>query len=207
MHLGGHDMVRSVDPHVEALVGCWKCSGCVRSRLGPMLMNRCRPEKNDTTEYGSKKEGKRIVTTKECQRLKEKFAKRGCWRTEERHSRKRETYSTRPGWSGQHLGGGQRYTPRVVGQESKQPWKGTRAGSDQKRNEKQPTVVRRITGTPRLLRRLRRRAEGMDVGTSGCSSSGTNREGSAQEDPLAECTKVFSMLQRDGDDDHDRELH
>ena len=36
-HLGGHDMVRRVDPNGEALLWCRKCSGYAKCRLGPKL--------------------------------------------------------------------------------------------------------------------------------------------------------------------------
>ena len=48
-HLGGHDMVRRVDSG-EASIWCRKCSGYVRQRMGPKLMNCCKPEKMDTKE-------------------------------------------------------------------------------------------------------------------------------------------------------------
>ena len=51
--LGGHDMVKRVDPNGETLVWCRKCSGCTRCRLKAKLMNRCRPEKKATKEYGN----------------------------------------------------------------------------------------------------------------------------------------------------------
>ena len=54
-HLGGHDMVRRVDRHGEALTWCRKCSGYARCRLVPKLINRCKPEKMDTKEYGKLK--------------------------------------------------------------------------------------------------------------------------------------------------------
>ena len=53
VQLGVRDLVRSVDPNCEALVWCRKCSGYARCRLGPGLMNRCRPEKIDTKQYGN----------------------------------------------------------------------------------------------------------------------------------------------------------
>ena len=43
--LGEFDMVRRVDPNGEALVWCRNCLCYARCRLGPKLMNRCRPEK------------------------------------------------------------------------------------------------------------------------------------------------------------------
>ena len=45
-NLGGHDMVRRVDRHGEALIWCRKCSGYARRRMGPTLMNRCKLEKS-----------------------------------------------------------------------------------------------------------------------------------------------------------------
>ena len=88
-------MVRRVYPHGEALVWCTKCSGYARCRLVPKLMNRCRPEKKDTDEYGNTlkiilklEEGrvpdrnakgwevegeKRRVTRQECKTLREEF--------------------------------------------------------------------------------------------------------------------------------------
>ena len=50
VHLGGHDVVRRVDPDGEALVWCRKRTCHARCRLGPKLMGRCRPEKKDTKE-------------------------------------------------------------------------------------------------------------------------------------------------------------
>ena len=50
-HLGGHDMERRVDRHGEAVVWCRKCSGYGRCRLGPKLMNPCKPDKLDTKEH------------------------------------------------------------------------------------------------------------------------------------------------------------
>ena len=52
-HLGGHDMVRRVDPNGEALSSRRKCSRHAPCRLGPKLMNRCRPEKKATEEDGN----------------------------------------------------------------------------------------------------------------------------------------------------------
>ena len=55
MDPGKHDMVRKVDPNGEASVRCRKCSGCPRCRLGQKLMNRCWPEEKATQEYGNLK--------------------------------------------------------------------------------------------------------------------------------------------------------
>ena len=61
--------------------GCRKCSGCARCALGPKLSNRCRPEEEDTKEYGileleegivpdrNAKRWEADVTGKECKRL------------------------------------------------------------------------------------------------------------------------------------------
>ena len=59
-HLGGDDMVRRVNRHGEVLIWCRKCSGCARQRMGPQLMNCCKPEKLGTKEDG--KMSKRILT-------------------------------------------------------------------------------------------------------------------------------------------------
>ena len=34
-HLGGHDLVRSIDRQGEMLIRCRKCSGSARQRMGP----------------------------------------------------------------------------------------------------------------------------------------------------------------------------
>ena len=47
-----HDLVRRVDRRGETLIWCWKCSGFARQRMGPKLMNCCRPEQAGTKEYG-----------------------------------------------------------------------------------------------------------------------------------------------------------
>ena len=94
-HLEEHAMVGRTDPHGEALAWCRKCSGFARCRLGPKLMNRCKPEEKGTKEHRkmlkiilklekgevpdkSGKEWKvdgerRIVTRKECKPLREEF--------------------------------------------------------------------------------------------------------------------------------------
>ena len=73
-HVGGHDMVRRFDRHGQALIWCRECSGHARQRQGPKLMNRCKPEKMDTKEYG--KMLKRILTLEDG-RVPAKNA-RGC---------------------------------------------------------------------------------------------------------------------------------
>ena len=45
-------MVRSVDRQREVLIWCRKCSGHVRQKMGPKLMNCCKPEQVVTREYG-----------------------------------------------------------------------------------------------------------------------------------------------------------
>ena len=55
-HQGGNDMVRRVDPNGEVLVWCRRRSGCTRCCLGPKLMNRCRPEKQDRKGARQKRE-------------------------------------------------------------------------------------------------------------------------------------------------------
>ena len=45
LHLGGHDIVRRVDRHGEVLMWCRQCSGHARQRMGPKLMNCCKPAK------------------------------------------------------------------------------------------------------------------------------------------------------------------
>ena len=50
-HLGGHDLVRRMDRQGEVLTWCRRCSGYARQRMGPKLMNCCRPEPMGTQEY------------------------------------------------------------------------------------------------------------------------------------------------------------
>ena len=45
-------MVRSVDRQGEVLIWCRKCSGCARQRMGPKLMEGCKPEQDGTKEHG-----------------------------------------------------------------------------------------------------------------------------------------------------------
>ena len=51
-HLGGHDLVRRMDKQGEVLIRCRKCPGYARQRMGPELMNRCKPEPMGTQGYG-----------------------------------------------------------------------------------------------------------------------------------------------------------
>ena len=48
--MGGHDMVRRVDRQGEVLIWYRKCSGYARQRVGPKLMNCCKPKKFGTKE-------------------------------------------------------------------------------------------------------------------------------------------------------------
>ena len=52
LHLGGHDLVRRRDRQGEVLTWCIKCSVYARQRMGPKLMNCCRPEPMGTQEHG-----------------------------------------------------------------------------------------------------------------------------------------------------------
>ena len=53
-------MVRKTDRQGEVLIWRRECSGYERQRMGPKLMNCCRPERMGTKEYG--KMLKRIQT-------------------------------------------------------------------------------------------------------------------------------------------------
>ena len=44
-HLGGHDLVRRVDRNGKVRAWCRKCSRYARQRMGPKLMNCCKPER------------------------------------------------------------------------------------------------------------------------------------------------------------------
>ena len=46
--MGGHDMVRRLDRQGEVLIWCRKCSGSARQRMGPQLVNCCKPEQVGT---------------------------------------------------------------------------------------------------------------------------------------------------------------
>ena len=70
-------MVRKMDRQGEVLTWCRKCSGYVRQRMGPNLMNCCRPEQMGTKEVGNML--KRIQTLEEG-RVPAKEAK--SWRIE-----------------------------------------------------------------------------------------------------------------------------
>ena len=61
-------------PHWRSVgVGwCIKCSGHARCRLGPRLMNRCRPERKDTNRYGH---FLKIIIELEEGRVPDRFAK------------------------------------------------------------------------------------------------------------------------------------
>ena len=59
-HVGGHDLVRRMDRQGEVLIWCRECSEYARQRMGPKLMNCCKPEQMGTKEYG--KVMKRIQT-------------------------------------------------------------------------------------------------------------------------------------------------
>ena len=51
-HMGGHDTQRRVDMQREVLIWCRKCSHYARQRVGPQLMNCCKPEQVGTQEHG-----------------------------------------------------------------------------------------------------------------------------------------------------------
>ena len=106
-HLGGHDLVRSVGRQRDFLVWCRTCSGHARQRMGPKLMDSCKPVLVGTEEHGKmlkrililedgrvlaeeaknwKIEGqKRRITGKESRRLLNEFemggfmAQKGVW--------------------------------------------------------------------------------------------------------------------------------
>ena len=50
--LGGHDLVRRMDRQGEVLIWCRRCSGYARQRMGPKLVNCCKPEQMGTKEFG-----------------------------------------------------------------------------------------------------------------------------------------------------------
>ena len=52
-HLGGHDLVRRMYRQGEVFIWCRTCSGYARQRMGPKLMDCCRPEHVDTKEFGN----------------------------------------------------------------------------------------------------------------------------------------------------------
>ena len=50
--LGSHDLVRRVDRQGRVLIWGRKCSGHARQRMGPKLLNCCKPEQVGTEEHG-----------------------------------------------------------------------------------------------------------------------------------------------------------
>ena len=73
-HLGGHDLVRRMDRQGEVLIWRRKCSAYVRQRMGPKLMNCCKPEQMGTKEYGKLT---KIIQTQEDGRVPAQEAKNG----------------------------------------------------------------------------------------------------------------------------------
>ena len=45
-------MVRRMDRQGEVLICCRNCSSCARQRMGPKLLNCCKPEQAGTKEHG-----------------------------------------------------------------------------------------------------------------------------------------------------------
>ena len=76
-HLGGHDLVRRMDRQGEVMIWCRKCSGYARQRMGPKLMNCCKPEPMGIQEYGKMLKGIQVL---EDGRVLAKEA--GSWRVE-----------------------------------------------------------------------------------------------------------------------------
>ena len=85
-------MVRSMDRQGEVLIWCRMCSGYARQRMGPKLVNCCRPEQTDTKEsklsrkeeslprrqrIGESREKKKRNTRKGYQRLLNNFEMEG----------------------------------------------------------------------------------------------------------------------------------
>ena len=74
-HLGGHDFVRRMDRKGEVvLIWCRKCSGYARQRMGPKMVNCCRPEQLGTKEFG--KTMKRVPLKEAKNRIMEGEKKR-----------------------------------------------------------------------------------------------------------------------------------
>ena len=51
-HLEGHDLVRRMDRQGQVQIWCRTCSGYARPRMGPKLMNCCKPGQMGTKEFG-----------------------------------------------------------------------------------------------------------------------------------------------------------
>ena len=83
--MGRHDLVRRIDRQGEVLIWCRKCSGCARQRMGPKLMNCCRPERMGTQGHGNMlkriqilEDGK--IPTKEVTNWRTEGQRRRTWR-------------------------------------------------------------------------------------------------------------------------------
>ena len=70
-------MVRRMDRQGEVLIWCRKCSGYARQRMGPKLVNCCKPEQMGTKESSKMM---KIIQILEEGRVPAKEAKN--WRTE-----------------------------------------------------------------------------------------------------------------------------
>ena len=81
-------MVRRLDRQGDVLIWCRKCSGIARQRMGPTLMNCCKPEQVGTKKYG--KMLKRIQTLEDA-RIPAKEARN--WKIEgQKRRRARKEY-------------------------------------------------------------------------------------------------------------------
>ena len=70
-------MVRRMDRQREVLIWCRKCSGYARQRMGPKLVNCCKPEQTGTKAFSKMM---KIIQILEEGRVPAKEAKN--WRTE-----------------------------------------------------------------------------------------------------------------------------
>ena len=84
--VGGHDLVRRTDRHGEVLIWRRKCSGFARQRMGPKLLNCCKPERMDTKECGNMLKRIQILEDGESQPRRQKI---GGSKGQRKESRKR----------------------------------------------------------------------------------------------------------------------
>ena len=51
-YLESHDLARKVDRQGRTMIWCRRCSGYAGQRVGPTLLDCCRPEQVGTKKYG-----------------------------------------------------------------------------------------------------------------------------------------------------------